>query len=597
MGEAKKVKKRRHSRTPLNQASLVPLPITKEECRDRGWDEVDVILVTGDAYIDHPSFGVALIGRLLESMGLRVAILPQPRHDGPEDFRRFGRPRLFFGITAGNLDSICSNYTGNARVRKRDVYSPDGNPYFPGGSGRRISRRRPDRATIRYAQLAREAFKETTIVLGGIEASLRRFVHYDYKTETFRSSVLTDSKADILVYGMGERAVLEIASRLSLGKGLSSIKGTCIPVGRGYMQEVMKGDSPILLPSFEKIVSHNEAYLHAERLIEKEARAGGKRKIVQEQKGGVWVLQEPPQPPLDSEELDGLYELPFTREVHPLLGAVPAHRMVRSSITIVRGCPGNCSFCAISRHQGATVMWRSPGSVIREVERVASAEGFDGVITDLGGPTANLYGAKCILSNKCKKRDCLYPLPCKHLSLDEALFLELLEGVKKIRGVRHAFVSSGLRMELLLKTPRLLERLIREHMPGRIKIAPEHTEDHVLRLMHKPGLRVLEDFLSFTRSLFKGTHVHPRFSAYLISAHPGCTIEDMKRACRKLRSLGLSRVEVQDFTPTPGTLSTAMYVTGLDRYDEQPIHVPRGRKERRLQRRIIEECLIHGKKR
>ncbi len=597
MGEAKKGKERRNPGSSVKKGPLLPLPVTREECRDRGWDEVDVVLVTGDAYVDHPSFGVALIGRLLESHGLRVAILAQPRHHGPEDFRRFGRPRLFFGITAGNLDSICSNYTGNARVRKRDVYSPNGDPYFSRGSGNRQERRRPDRATIRYAQLARAAYRATTIVLGGIEASLRRFVHYDYKAESFRSSVLTDSKADILVYGMGERAVLEIASRLSQGKGLSSIPGTCVPVGRGRIQELLESESPLILPSFERIVSDERAYFYAEKLVERSSRMGLKGQIAQEQKGGVWVLQEPPQPPLNSSELDRLYELPFTRRVHPLFGPVPAHRMIRTSVTIVRGCPGNCSFCAISRHQGPVVTWRSPDSVMREVERITKDEGFDGVITDLGGPTANLYGAKCSLSGACKRHDCLYPSPCKHLSIDEDLFLALLKGVKRVKGVRHCFVSSGLRMELLLRTPRLLERLVRVHMPGRIKIAPEHTEDEVLRLMHKPGYGLLEDFLSFTRGLFKGTGVRPRFSAYLISSHPGCTVDHMKRACRTLKTLGLSRVEVQDFTPTPGTLSTAMYVSGLDRDNERPIHVPRGRKERRLQRRIIEECLMHGKKR
>jgi len=551
-----------------------------------GWDFVDVVLVTGDACIDHPSFGVALIGRLLESRGYRVAILAQPRHDGPEDFRRFGRPRLFFGISAGNLDSIVANYSGNAKVRDRDDYSPGGNPYF-GDRAEKSLRRRPDRASIVYGNLARAAYPEATIILGGIEASLRRFVHYDYQQQRLRGSVLTDAKADLLIYGMGERAALAAAGRLAKGENLAGISGTCERMSDREMAERVLPQAAIL-PSWEEIRAAPARFLKAELAIERIARAGEGPPLAQRQQA-AWVLQHPPAAPLSSAELDALYSLPFTRRPHPSAGEVPAWRMIRDSITIVRGCCGNCSFCAISRHQGPVIVSRGQASVLAEVTRVAKQRGFSGTISDLGGPTANLYGAACSSPKPCRRHDCLFPKICRFFKPGEQEMLDLLGKVSACEGVKRVFVSSGLRMELLLKTPRLLRRLLMQHTPGVMKIAPEHTEAGVLRLMHKPGPEVLSGFLALCRKIGREEGRAFQFNPYLISAFPGCTRADMERMAESLVRLGLVARQPQDFTPTPGTLATASFVTGLDCESGQPLFVARSAGERRAQRQAIED--------
>lgn len=582
------------------------LPATAAEMRARGWDEVDVVLVSGDAYIDHPSFGLALIGRWLEVHGYRVAVLAQPRYDGPEDFRRFGRPRLFFGISAGNLDSIVANYTGNVKVRDRDDYSPGGNPYFGERADRR-ERRRPDRATIVYAQQARQAYGDVPLILGGLEASLRRFVHYDYQQRKLRASVLTDAKADLLVYGMGERAVLEIARRLAEGLDLRDIPGTCERLTARQLAERglseiaaaqalpasprarAKPGALLVLPGYKEIMADSALFLAAEKTIDRLARAQAPRPLLQGQQA-LWLLQHPPADPLTPAELDRLYALPYARRPHPEAGDVPAFRMVRDSVTIVRGCCGNCSFCAITRHQGAALVSRSRASILAEVAAIARQPDFRGTISDLGGPTANLYGCSCSLpAGGCPRRDCLYPEICAHLRIDEEALLGLLRDAAASPGVKHLLVSSGLRMELLLRTPRLLRRLLKHHTPGVLKIAPEHTEEEVLRLMHKPGGRLLEDFL---RAVSRITGEEKRggllVNPYLISAHPGCTVEQMAKMAGKIKKLGLVPRQFQDFTPTPGTMATAMYVSGLDQ-DGRPIHVARGDRERRDQRQTLEK--------
>lgn len=563
------------------------LPATRREMDERGWEHVDVVLVTGDAYIDHPSFGVALIGRWLEAHGFRVAILAQPRHDRPDDFHCFGRPRLFYGITAGNLDSIVANYTGNAKVRDRDDYSPGGNPYF-GGQAERSARRRPDRATIVYANLARAAYPEVPIVLGGLEASLRRFVHYDYQQQKLRASVLADAKADLVVYGMGERAVLAIARRLANGEGLHNIAGTCERlterelVGREWPQK------PLTLPSFLEITGDISLFLDAELAIDRLARMAATQPVLQKQQA-VWVVQQQPASPLSSAELDRLHALPFTRLPHPSAGEVPAYRMIRDSITIVRGCCGNCSFCAIARHQGPVVVSRSRASIVAEVRQLAGMPDFSGTISDLGGPTANLYATSCASPAPCKRHDCLYPTVCKHLRIDEQEFCELLAEASAIAGVKHLYVSSGLRMELLLKTPELLRRIISRHTPGMLKIAPEHTDPEVLRLMHKPGPEMLERFLALLGEMAGRARRAVRVNPYLIAAHPGCTVGQMERLAEDLRRLDLPVRQFQDFTPTPGTLATAMYVTGLDRDTAAPLYVAKKATERMAQRRALEQ--------
>ena len=561
------------------------LPTSRAEMAARGWKHVDVVLVTGDAYVDHPSFGVALIGRLLEANGYRVGILSQPRHHIPDDFRQFGAPRLFFGITAGNLDSIVANYSGNAKVRDRDDYSPGGNPYF-GDKAEKKLRRRPDRATILYSNLAHAAYPEVPVILGGLEASLRRFVHYDYQQQRLRGSVLTDAKADLLIYGMGERAVLETAARLAKGQDLAGISGTCERLTEKEL-EARGIPAPMVLPSWAEIQADPPLFLEAELLVDRHARAYADEPLLQYQQA-AWIVQYQPAAPLNTAELDDLYSLPFTRKPHPACGDVPACRMIRDSITIVRGCCGNCSFCAISRHQGPKIISRSRDSVVQEVLRLAGQQDFSGTISDLGGPTANLYGTGCCSPQPCKRHDCLYPKVCKFLKIDEQAMLGLLEAVADRAGVKHLFVSSGLRMELLIRTPHLLRKLLLHHTPGAMKIAPEHTEDKVLHLMHKPGVAVLEEFLALCREIGKKAGKNFHFTPYLIASHPGCTLADMEKMAARLGALGLAVRQFQDFTPTPGTISTAMYVTGLDPETRQPIPVARSTGERRRQRQVLE---------
>ena len=563
------------------------LPASRAEMKELGWNYVDVVLVTGDAYIDHPSFGVALIGRWLTAHGFRVAILAQPRHDGPADFTRFGPPRLFFGITAGNLDSIVANYSGNGKVRDKDDYSANGNPYF-GKKRDKTERRRPDRATIRYTSLASAAYKETPIVLGGLEASLRRFVHYDYQQGKLRGSVLTDAKADLVVYGMGERAVLEIAERLRDGRDLHNIAGTGERLSNKAFQGRYSAEKIQVLPNWQEIGRDKRLFLEAEQTIDQHARQLSQTPIAQQQQA-MWVVQHPGAAPLNTEELDRLYALPFCRAPHPSAGDVPAFRMIRHSITIVRGCYGNCSFCAIARHQGPVITSRAPESILTEVKKVAGRKDFSGTISDLGGPTANLYGTSCANPKPCTRHDCLFPKICRHLRLDEKVFLALLQDAGKIAGVKHLFVSSGLRMELLLRTPKLLKQLLLHHTPGAMKIAPEHTEEKVLKLMHKPGADVLAEFLARCRKITTENGRETLFTPYFIASHPGCTTKDMEQLAAKAKMLGLSTRQLQDFTPTPGTLATAMYVAGLCRDTMKPIHVARTATERGAQRQALEQ--------
>ncbi len=561
------------------------LPTNAVEMRSRGWTHVDVILVTGDAYVDHPAFGVALIGRLLEANGFKVAILTQPRHDSPEPFKQFGPPRLFWGITAGNLDSIVANYSGNAKVRDNDQYSPGGNPYF-GQARLKNERRRPDRATIRYANLARSAFGSVPVILGGLEASLRRFVHYDYQQKKLRASVLTDAKADLLVYGMGERAVVEIAKRLHEGRDLSGIDGTCRRLTDSQLGEMNNAGS-IYLPSLADINRNKSLFLEAELSVDTHARSLSRSLVLQKQQA-MWVVQYPPAKPLSTEEMDALYELPYSRKPHPAAGDVPAYRMIRHSVTIVRGCFGNCSFCAISRHQGPVITSRSEDSIISEVEKVTGMDDFHGTVTDLGGPTANFFGSTC-RNRSCKRHDCLQGGVCRHLGLDEEAFIRLLDRVSRIQKVKNVFISSGLRMELLLKTPGFLKKLLKSHVPGAMKIAPEHTVEHVLKLMHKHGPEILPAFLSLCRRLAKENKKEIFFTPYFISSHPGCTLDDMKTLARDIKKMELRVRQFQDFTPTPGTISTAMYFSRLDRYERKPLYVASNADDRRQQRLVLEK--------
>lgn len=571
-----------------------PLPVTPEECRARQWDEIDIVLVSGDTYVDHPSFGIALIGRLLEAEGYRVAILAQPRCDSEADFLRFGRPRLFWGISGGNLDSIVANYSGNGKVRDFDAYSPNGSPWRT-EVRERTNRYRPDRAVLVYANLARKAYPGAPIVLGGVESSLRRFVHFDYKQNRLRTSHLTDAKGDLLVYGMAERAIVQAAHLLDAGESLAAIPGTCIRLTdtemitfRSHCTEAKQGLT--VLPSWEDMQRDPARFMKAERLIDRHARAGSSRLLAQRQQAS-WVVQHPSAKVLSTEEMDHLYTLPFSRLPHPSTPEVPAHQMIKNSVTVVRGCYGNCSFCAITRHQGPRVTSRSVESVVAEVETISARPDFDGTITDLGGPTANLYGTSCAIGG-CPKHDCLYPEMCKNLIINEQLFLDLLNKVSGLGHIKHLFISSGLRLELLVKTPRLLEKLVRDHTPGNLKIAPEHTEDEVLTLMHKEPHHLLISFVTLFKKIVRKYKKRVGLTPYVISAHPGCTEDHARNLVRKMKRLGLTVRQFQDFTPTPGTLSTAMYVSGRHRDQNRAIPVARNQAERNRQRRIIEQGFI-----
>lgn len=573
-----------------------PLPATLEECQDRQWDEIDIILVSGDAYVDHPSFGIALIGRLLESRGFRVAILAQPRYDSEIDFLRFGRPRLFWGISGGNLDSIVANYSGNGKVRNFDAYSPHGSPWRT-DVRERINRYRPDRAVLIYANLARKAFPGSPIVLGGVESSLRRFVHFDYKQNRLRGSHLSDAKADLLIYGMAERAIVQAAQLVDSGEPLTTIPGTCLRMTDAEMNSFRQccGENKrnlTILPSWDDIQNDPASFMKAERIIDRHARSGSSRLLVQRQQA-TWVVQQPPAEPLGTDEMDRLYELEFSRLPHPSTPKVPAHQMIKNSVTIVRGCYGNCSFCAITRHQGPRITSRSIDSVVAEVESISALPGFDGTITDLGGPTANLYGTSCAIGG-CPKHDCLYPEICKNLSLNEQLSLDLLTKVSKLDRIKHLFISSGLRLELLVRTPRLLDKLVKDHTPGNLKIAPEHTEDEVLTLMHKEPHKLLTSFVKLFNEIVKRREQRIGLTPYIISAHPGCTEDHNRKLVSKMKRLGLTVRQFQDFTPTPGTLSTAMFVSGRHRDRNMLIPVARKQAERNRQRKIIERGFSLG---
>jgi len=575
-----------------------PLPITPEECKERGWDEVDIILVTGDAYVDHPSFGISLIGRVLESEGYRVAILPQPQINDGDDFRRFGKPRLFFGISAGNLDSIVANYTGNGKVRDFDAFSPGGSPWRTAEKAKN-NRWRPDRAVLAYTQGARKAYPGVTIVLGGVEASLRRFVHFDYKQNKLRGSHLTDAKADLLIYGMAEKSVLLAAQRLSDNQPLTDIPGSCIRLSDKDVTSFRNdgddyGKRFIELPSWQHIQDKREQFMAAELEIDRHARSMSSSLLIQRQQA-MWVVQYPASKPLTEEEMGRLYELPFSHRPHPSYPDIPAYSMIQNSITIVRGCSGNCSFCAISRHQGPAVTSRTIDSVAAEVTSLTKKKHFNGTISDLGGPTANLYGARCSIGS-CKHHDCLYPEVCKNLVIDENRFIELLDRILEIEGVKHVYISSGLRMELLRKTPKLLRKLIDKHFPGSLKIAPEHTEKEVLQLMHKEPHNQLVAFLDTFRSLTRERGSKCQVSPYIISAHPGCTQKHTVRMVQQLKKLGLTVRQFQDFTPTPGSISTAMYVTGIHRETGKPIAVAHTQSERKAQRRAIEKGFFQDSK-
>jgi len=590
------------------------LPVSREDLHRRGWDQADVILLTGDAYVDHPSFGVALIGRWLEKLGYRVAILAQPDWRSVDVFRSLGAPRLFWGITSGCIDSRLNDYASMGNRRQADVYSPGG-----------ATDLRPARPLLTYAARAREAYPQVPIVLGGLEASLRRLVHYDYVSDKLMRSVLADAKADLLVHGMGELAVAEIARRLERGEPIGKMTDIA---GTAYMVTRDRPVPPdvVRLPTLTEQTQNKDLVLAAqnqyqrvcsvpERAFEEtpygvttnalETATG--KPVVQDQDPGTMVVM-PPARPLTSAELDALYDLPFTRQSHPQYtnaGGIAALEPVEFSITTHRGCYGGCSFCSIYFHQGKEVTSRSLGSILAEADKLSQTPRFHGTISDIGGPTANMYGTNCAAEHMCARPSCVFPSPCRNLSLDFGPLVEMMEALVRWKGdsrsKRNVYVASGIRHDLALHSQEYLDLLVKHFVGGHLKVAPEHYCDQVLRLMGKPSFELFEEFESRFDEACRRAGREYYLVPYFISAHPGCTLEHATKLTEYLVSRSWQPRQVQDFVPVPLTASTAMYVAGRDPRGHR-IHVPTGRREKRLQAallqyyrepnaRLITECL------
>jgi uncharacterized radical SAM protein YgiQ len=558
--------------------------MSRAEMAERGWAELDVLLVTGDAYVDHPAFGAAMIGRVLAADGWRVGIVAQPPWDTPAAIAALGRPRLFCGVSAGNLDSMLANYTAARHRRREDDFSPGGRPG-----------RRPNHACTVYAQLARRAFPGLPVVLGGLEASLRRVAHYDYWEDRLRPSILADSKADLLVYGMGETAIREVARRLAATAGpgiaaaraaLRGIPGTACLLGAN---EPVPGATvgAVTLPAWDDLRRDPLRLLELTRLVEAEQNPFAGRILLQ-MHGDRPLVVEPPAPPLDTAELDRLYELPFTRRPHPACGErIPAFEMIRDSLSVVRGCAGGCSFCGLGLHQGKFIRSRSRESVLRELRTLTEDPGFRGTVSDLGGPTANLYGCANGLQEacrRCRRPSCLFPEICPHFEIEEKAALELLRAARHSPGVKHAFVQSGIRIDVALRQPEYLRELIRHHVSGHLKVAPEHLHPEVLGRMRKPAAAGFTEFQRLFERESRAAGREQYLVPYFISSFPGCTDAHMQVVAEFLRRTNWNLQQVQDFIPLPMTPAAAMYVTGLDYETGQPIAVARGAGERERQR-------------
>jgi uncharacterized radical SAM protein YgiQ len=556
----------------------------------RGWDTCDFVFISGDAYVDHPSFAAAVVGRVLEAEGYRVGIIAQPESDDPLAYQALGRPALAFLVGAGNVDSMVAHYTAARKPRSEDAYSPGGK-----------AGRRPDRATLRYVAGLRSAYKGVPVIIGGVEASLRRFSHYDYWSDTVRRSILLDSKADLLVYGMGERPIREIAKRLAAGEAIGTIRdvrGTCV---RSHGGSGLAEGTYLRLPDFDAVkgndTSSQRAYAEHFMLQKRNAEALAAETLA-ERVDDRWVVQNPPAAPLESSELDRVYELPYTRRAHPMYdaeGGVPALQEVKFSLVSSRGCFGGCSFCAITFHQGRAVRGRTRASLVREAQALTHLDGFKGYIHDVGGPTANFRGSACAIQEKggaCGNRECLHPAPCPKLRVDHLEFIETLRSIKRVSGVKKVFIRSGIRFDYLLLDvahgQAFLDDLCEFHVSGQLKIAPEHVSSRVLDAMGKSGNAVYEEFRSRYAETNRRLGLKQFLVPYFISSHPGSTLEDAVELAEHLKRCGFVPDQAQDFYPTPGTLSTAMYRTGLDPRTMKPIYVARGEHEKRLQRALLQ---------
>ncbi|MDG6244755.1 MAG: YgiQ family radical SAM protein [Methanolobus sp.] len=560
------------------------LPTSKKEAKEKGWEELDIIIVTGDAYVDHPGFGTSIIARVLEDAGYRVGVIPQPKWENTDEFKKLGKPRLFFAISAGNTDSMVSNYTPSKRLRHEDVYSPGNKTGL-----------RPNRAVIVYSNRLREAFPNVPQVIGGIEASLRRFAQYDYWSDKVRQSILADSPADLIVYGMGELQILEIADMLNKGKAISDINevdGTVwkmdIKSWKEKKEEILR--ECIEIPPYTEVSKNKELYANAFRIIYEEQDHIRGHCIVQVHPKTV-IVQNRPMRPLTTEELDHVYELPYTRETHPSYSeTVPALDMVKFSINTHRGCFGACSFCAIALHQGRMIRSRSIGSILREAEGFRNARGFKGTINGLGGPSANMYGMKCNNWEKkgvCKNKLCIYPDACPSLDTSHKKLIELMRRLRELPGISKVFVGYGVRYDLALLDEEYMEELCAHHVSGQLKVAPEHYCDSVTSAMKKPGREVFERFEQKFTEINKKVGKDQYLVAFLMSGHPGCTLDDMIETAEYIRDTGRYTRQLQDFTPTPMTAATCMFHTGTDPFTGKKIYVTTSQKEKSIQRAML----------
>ena len=558
---------------------LPHLPTNQKEMLARGWKSVDVVFITGDAYIDHPAFATGILSRVLEAAGYRVGIVSQPDWKTAEPWREFGRPRLFFAISAGNMDSMINHYTANKKVRNDDAYSPGGRIHL-----------RPDRATLVYSQRAREAFPGVPVIAGSVEASLRRLAHFDYWSETVRKSILLDSKADLVVFGMGEQPIVEIANRLAAGetvKDLRDMRGVAYCLGA---LETPPEDA-LRLPSFEEVKSDKAAFVTATRIIHQETNPLNAKRLVQYHDRQA-VVVNPPGLPISQEDMDRIYGLPYTRRPHPMYTEkIPAFEMIKDSVTIMRGCFGGCTFCSITAHQGRIIQSRSQESILAELRQMTTDKDFKGIVSDIGGPTANMYQMRCKkpeVEAICKRLSCVHPKVCKLLGTDHEPLIDLMKKSRDIPGVRKVLVASGVRMDLAQLSPEYMKELAAHHVGGTLKVAPEHSDPEVLKRMKKP---VIEDYSGFDK-LFRDSAAKAGKKLttvpYFIASHPGSDVHSMIHLALFLKRNGYRPDQVQDFIPAPFDIATCMYYTGIDPMTGDAVHVDRHLKDRKVQRALLQ---------
>lgn len=571
------------------------LPITRDEMLARGWNEVDVVIISGDAYVDHPAFGTAVIARVIENAGFTVAIVPQPNwKDDLRDFRKFGKPRLCFAVAAGNMDSMVNHYTAGKRLRSDDAYTPGGKAGF-----------RPDYATVVYTRILKKIYPEVPVVIGGIEASMRRLAHYDYWSDTLKPSVLVDSGADLLVYGMAEKGIVEVLKRLADNPEIAWITdvpqtGFVVPGAAAKDFEIK--DKTITLPSYTACLKDKKAFGESFKHIEQESNKASARRLIQHT-GEQAVVINPPFPLMTSDELDAVYALPYTRLPHPKYkkrGVVPAYEMIRHSVTMHRGCFGGCAFCTLSAHQGKFISSRSETSILHEVEAISKMPDFNGNVSDLGGPSANMYkmqGFDLDICEKCKRPSCIFPSICNNLNTDHKPLTSLYKKASAIKGIRKIYIGSGIRYDMLVgrsaaddKRFGLTEytrNLVKNHVSGRLKVAPEHTSDYILKIMRKPTFKLFHQFKQTFDELNKQEGLRQQIIPYFISSHPGSRLSDMAHLACETRELGFQLEQVQDFTPTPLTLASAIYYSGIHPYTGEQVYTARSRQEKEEQRKFF----------